>query len=537
MRRFIPTLIVLLVVLVAGGALILQPGGGGATSSSAVLPMVLGSLAALVGLLALGYVIALAFNQVARLVGRMPDVQPEAPKAGAAKPTNVFLYDRQSLTVFSIATLVVVLGFLITRAVGANVPAGYPLDRAPDLTGVLFTLPFGDGFDVLEWQALVGLVVAALVSIVIVAFILARLAESGEAATRKLEAAAAPATAAAKPAPAAKPAAGAEKVAPPVPFLYDNRQRLVFYILVGIGALAFLLVRWLATSTPLAYPLDGTVTFDSVVMTLPGDPIVGWPEGMPGPGQPLLVWQGLLGLAGAIVSVAVVGWLLARGVAALDARVRADEKATGQWPAPQVARLEAALTTNPAQPRRLSGLDQLIIVLLGAIVLLALVWVVPTLSGMFAVDASLEQTRVASFWTPTPLPGPTPTPGPSPDEAVAGLPAGDAASGEALVAAQGCIACHIPNPDTPDAVLAGPAWVASAAADGKGVAAHADERFTTGDYTGQATSAAAYLYESIVNPGAYVVPAYVAGVMPPTYASTLTEQNLADIIAYLQTVE
>lgn len=44
-----------------------------------------------------------------------------------------------------------------------------------------------------------------------------------------------------------------------------------------------------------------------------------------------------------------------------------------------------------------------------------------------------------------------------------------------------------------------------------------------------------YLVESIVAPGNYVVEGYNAGVMPGNYGSQLTLQDLADIIAYLQT--
>ncbi len=537
MRRFIPTLLLVFVVLVAGGALILLQGtGGGATVSSSMLPTILATLAALAGLILVGYLVAQMFNLVARLFGRTPDVQPDPAKATAAKPANIFLYDRQSLLVFTAATVVLVFGFLIIRALAANVPPGYPLDRVPDLSNVLFSIPTGptSTFEVLEWHALVALIVLALGGIVVVGIVLSFLAQSGEAATRRIEAVSS-ATSAAKPAPAARPAPGATKPAPVVPFLYENRQHILFYVIVGVVVLAFLLVRWQATGTPLAYPFDGSVRLDSVIMTLPGD-IEGWPDGLPGPGQPLLVWQALASLAGAIVSVLIVGFLLARGIVALDNGIRTSEKATGQWPAPQVAKLETAIKEGAAQPRRLNALDQIIIVLIGAIVVLLAVWVVPTIGGMVSVDTSVEQTRVASFWTPTPLPGPTATPGPSPDEAVAALPAGDAAKGKTLTEQQGCVACHIPNPDTPDATLAGSPWVASASEDGKGIADHAPERITASDYTGTATGADAYLYESIVNPSAFVVPGYVDGVMPKTYGGALSEQDLADVIAYLKTV-
>ncbi len=537
MRRFIPTLLLVFVILIAGSALIVFPGaGGGGAASSSMLTTVLAILAALAGLILVGFLVAQVFNLIGRVFGRTPDVQPEPAKGAAAKPANVFLYDRQSLTVFTVATTVLVLGFLIARALATATPAGYPLDRMPDFSGVLLSIPIDPKttIDILQWHALVALVALALGGIVVVGIVLSFLARGGEAATRRIEAATAPAGGAAKPAAAARPAPGAAKPAPVVPFLYDNRQHILFYVIVGVVVLAFLLLRWQATGTPLAYPFDGTVSLSSEVLTLPGETLEGWPEGLPGPGQPLLVWQALASLAGAIVSVLVVGFLLARGVTALDSGVRASEKATGQWPAPQVARIESAIKAGAGQPRRINGLDQIILVLLGGILLLFAVWVFPAIGGMMGVDASVEQTRVASFWTPTPLPGPTATPGPSPDEAIASLPAGDAANGEALVAAQACLACHIKS--SPDATLTGPAWLAAESTDGKGIADHVAERYTAADYTGAATSADAYIYESIVNPGAYVVPPYLNGLMPANFGSTLSQQDLADIIAHLKTV-
>lgn len=116
------------------------------------------------------------------------------------------------------------------------------------------------------------------------------------------------------------------------------------------------------------------------------------------------------------------------------------------------------------------------------------------------------------------------------------LPAGDAAAGEQLAVAQGCTACHI-------ATSTGPAWLASADPNGKGVATRAAEHAADPSYTGAATDALGYLFESIVLPSAYIVPgnaAYAANgqsIMPAIYANTLSAQNVADLIAYLETLE
>jgi mono/diheme cytochrome c family protein len=108
------------------------------------------------------------------------------------------------------------------------------------------------------------------------------------------------------------------------------------------------------------------------------------------------------------------------------------------------------------------------------------------------------------------------------------LPEGDAARGEALVAAQGCVGCHIAQP-------IGPAWMPTA--NQPGIGDRAETRYQQPDYTGTATSAQQYLLESIVLPNAFVVEGFPADVMPQTYGANLTDQQAADIIAYLQTIK
>lgn len=104
------------------------------------------------------------------------------------------------------------------------------------------------------------------------------------------------------------------------------------------------------------------------------------------------------------------------------------------------------------------------------------------------------------------------------------LPPGDVANGEALSTSLGCAACHISAP-------IGPAWLGSAEQPGIGL--RAAERITAADYTGEATTDVQYLYEAIVNPNIYLVPPFAANLMPGNYGSTLSEQDLADLIAYL----
>jgi mono/diheme cytochrome c family protein len=50
-------------------------------------------------------------------------------------------------------------------------------------------------------------------------------------------------------------------------------------------------------------------------------------------------------------------------------------------------------------------------------------------------------------------------------------------------------------------------------------------------------SARAYIYESITEPGAFVVPSYQDGLMPPNFKEILSAQQIADLVAYLETLK
>jgi mono/diheme cytochrome c family protein len=108
------------------------------------------------------------------------------------------------------------------------------------------------------------------------------------------------------------------------------------------------------------------------------------------------------------------------------------------------------------------------------------------------------------------------------------LPTGDPKAGEALAASLGCTACHV-------AGNTGPAWLPTP--DVPGIGERAALRLEQDDYTGQATTPEQYLFESIVATNAFVVSGYAEGLMPATYGTTLTDQNMADLIAYLLTLK
>jgi nitric oxide reductase subunit C len=103
--------------------------------------------------------------------------------------------------------------------------------------------------------------------------------------------------------------------------------------------------------------------------------------------------------------------------------------------------------------------------------------------------------------------------------------AGDAAQGEALfnqtvIGSQpGCITCHSLEPDK---VLVGPSLA--------GVGTRAGTRVS-----GQ--SAEEYLRESILDTDAYTVDGFSAGVMPAALADELSEQQVADLVAFLLTLK
>jgi len=102
-----------------------------------------------------------------------------------------------------------------------------------------------------------------------------------------------------------------------------------------------------------------------------------------------------------------------------------------------------------------------------------------------------------------------------PEEVIAALPNADLARAEQLALSNGCVGCHGLDPAVQ---MTGPTW-------------HNIGNTAVGRVPGE--SPGLYLYQSIVNPGAYGVPNYPAGVMPATYVDTLSPTDLADMVAYL----
>jgi len=106
---------------------------------------------------------------------------------------------------------------------------------------------------------------------------------------------------------------------------------------------------------------------------------------------------------------------------------------------------------------------------------------------------------------------------------------GDAAKGEELYnratlgkkSSEGCVSCH--NMDASEGDESNAPYTA-------GSATRAETRVP-------GFSAEEYIHESIVSPDAYVVEGFNAGDMYQGWAEDLSEQEIADLVAYLLTVK
>lgn len=92
--------------------------------------------------------------------------------------------------------------------------------------------------------------------------------------------------------------------------------------------------------------------------------------------------------------------------------------------------------------------------------------------------------------------------------------------GERLAQVNGCVGCH----SLTGAKLPGPTW--------KGLAG---EQVKLADGT-TITADDAYLHTSIVDPNAQITAGFPPGLMPATYKTALTDQQINDLIAYIKTI-
>lgn len=309
--------------------------------------------------------------------------------------------------------------------------------------------------------------------------------------------------------------------------LTSNRSLAIFWIVVVVLVVGFQSLRYLnqpLSMAPFGYVPGLGDLLNITVLRLPGQHIDGLPAFIAGPGDDLKaihLFIAVLGLA--VVGVGAAGVGLAQGFARLDTTVRDANKFKPTLPdrlIPMVEQRVAALMAP--RPKQLPGnpidgfLNVTIAGLFLVIVGIIAFYVIPSYSGVAAVDNAIEATRVAGL-LPTPGPG-APTPAEINQAEFDVLPPGDVAAGQLVFqGAGGCSACHSL---VPDQAGVGPSQA--------GLAARAPTRQP-------GYSAEAYIYESIVSPNAYVVQGFQSGIMPATFKSTLQPQQLADVIAFLLT--
>lgn len=107
---------------------------------------------------------------------------------------------------------------------------------------------------------------------------------------------------------------------------------------------------------------------------------------------------------------------------------------------------------------------------------------------------------------PTPIVGPVPEPGP-----------GNAQAGQQVFTSQGCAGCH----STGTSASVGPGL--------GGISGRAGTMVS-------GLSAGQYLYQSIVDPGAFLVSGF-GNLMPKMYGQSLSKQQIDDLIAYLMSLQ
>lgn len=113
------------------------------------------------------------------------------------------------------------------------------------------------------------------------------------------------------------------------------------------------------------------------------------------------------------------------------------------------------------------------------------------------------------------------------------IPSGDATRGETLFnapvagaeSAPGCRSCHVADAGVN---IVGPSQV--------GLATLAAEGLNNPNYRGKAQSVEGYLWESVVSPNVNLAEGY-AGVMYANYGVKLTEQEIADLVAFMKTLD
>lgn len=102
-----------------------------------------------------------------------------------------------------------------------------------------------------------------------------------------------------------------------------------------------------------------------------------------------------------------------------------------------------------------------------------------------------------------------------PDDFAEALAGADVDNGETVALTNGCVGCHALDPDQQ---MTGPTW-------------HAMGDTAVNRVPGEGP--ALYLYNSIVNANSHIVEGYPQNIMPQNYQDLLSQEDLADLVAYL----
>ncbi len=155
---------------------------------------------------------------------------------------------------------------------------------------------------------------------------------------------------------------------------------------------------------------------------------------------------------------------------------------------------------------------------------------IATRATIATIPSATSSATLTALWT---APAATPLPSQTPTVKII-FPAnfhGDAVRGAELFKTMQCARCHI-RPGRGRAI----------APELGHFAADAQEIIRRPDYHGQATTAAQYIYESILNPNAYVLPPFgdltpdSSSIMPKDFSQRLNETEIENLVTYLLTL-
>jgi cytochrome c2 len=169
---------------------------------------------------------------------------------------------------------------------------------------------------------------------------------------------------------------------------------------------------------------------------------------------------------------------------------------------------------------------------------------IPETSTQVPTDMPAATTTLAPSDTPPPTPTEVPTDAPEPTEIepteeqptdieerpdiTIALPEGDAERGKNLALKWRCFSCHVTYEN-------GPRF--GAEQDLPAMLERAEMRIADVAYTGFATTPEEYLIEAIIDPSVYISEGEWEYAMADDYDEDLSEKDLADIIAWIMTVE